>query len=63
MRIGLNLAKNLFEVYAVDGNEAFLFRKTLKRQQHLRSFVGWSPVSSAWKAAVVPITGVENLVS
>jgi transposase len=43
MRIGLNLAKNLFEVYAVDGNEAFLFRKTLKRQQLLTFFCRLEP--------------------
>ena len=35
MRIGLDLAKNVFEVYAVDGNETFLFRKMLKRQKLL----------------------------
>ncbi len=43
MRIGLDLAKNVFEVYAVDGNEAFLFRKTLKRQQLLTFFCRLEP--------------------
>ena len=43
MRIGLDLAKNVFEVYAVDGNEAFLFRKTLKRQQLLTFFCQLEP--------------------
>ncbi len=33
MRIGLDLAKNVFEVYGVDEQEQPALRKTLKRSQ------------------------------
>lgn len=38
IRIGLDLAKNVFEVYAVDQHEKMLIRKTLKRNKVLEFF-------------------------
>jgi len=38
MRLGLDLAKNIFEVFAVDQDEKVLLRKTIKRSQVLEFF-------------------------
>lgn len=43
IRIGLDLAKNVFEIYAVDQNEKMLIRKTLKRNKVLEFFVQQEP--------------------
>ncbi|MDI3324370.1 hypothetical protein QKW35_08280 [Pontibacterium granulatum] len=37
-RIGLDLAKNVFEVFGVDDQEHFALRKTLKRNQMMKLF-------------------------
>jgi transposase len=43
MRIGLDLAKNVFEVYGVDEQEQPALRKTLKRSQVLKFFAQLNP--------------------
>ncbi|TPE44132.1 IS110 family transposase, partial [Maribrevibacterium harenarium] len=43
MRIGLDLAKNVFEVFAVDQDEKVLLRKTIKRSKVLEFFIQQEP--------------------
>lgn len=43
MRIGLDLAKNVFEVYGVDEQEQPALRKTLKRSQLMKFFAQLNP--------------------
>lgn len=43
MRIGLDLAKNVFEVYGVDEQEQPALRKTLKRSQVMKFFAQLNP--------------------
>ena len=43
MRIGLDLAKNVFEVYGVDEQERPALRKTLKRSQVMKFFAQLNP--------------------
>lgn len=43
MRIGLDLAKNVFEVYGVDEHEQPALRKTLKRSQVMKFFAQLNP--------------------
>ncbi|QUX94521.1 hypothetical protein C0J08_03430 [Marinomonas sp. CT5] len=43
MRIGLDLAKNVFKVFAVDQDEKVLLRTTIKRSKALEFFVQQEP--------------------
>lgn len=43
MRTGLDLAKNIFEVYGVDEHEQPALRKTLKRSQVMKFFAQLNP--------------------
>ncbi|GGO76305.1 hypothetical protein GCM10011348_03190 [Marinobacterium nitratireducens] len=43
MRIGLDLAKNVFEVFGVDEQEQQALRKTLKRSQVMKFFAQLHP--------------------
>lgn len=60
MRIGLDLAKNVFDVHGVDEQEKPALRKTIKRCDLLPFLFICRLVLSQWKVAAVPITGPEN---
>ena len=48
--IGLDLAKNVFQVHGADASGAVLFRKKLRRQQVLTFFAGQKPCTVAMEA-------------
>lgn len=58
-RIGLDLAKNVFEVHGVDEAEGVVLRGTLRRGQVLEFFAQWW----AWRRAVGPIIGHASSLS
>ena len=43
-RMGIDLAKNVFQLHGVDANENVVIRKQLKRSQLLSFFVNKSPM-------------------
>ena len=57
MRIGLDLAKNIFEAFAVNHQEQPLFRKTLKCNKVWGSLLSWSRAWSVYIAVAEPTTG------
>jgi transposase len=48
--IGLDLAKNVFQVHGADASGAVLFRRKLRRHQVLRFFAGQKPCTVAMEA-------------
>ena len=56
-RIGLDIAKQVFQVHGVDEHDKVVLRKTLKRAQVLTFFANLPPVGSAWKPAAVRTIG------
>tara|TARA_B100000446_G_C10548626_1_gene339385 strand:- start:1530 stop:2624 length:1095 start_codon:yes stop_codon:yes gene_type:complete len=50
MRIGLDLAKNVFEVFGVDEKEKPVLRKTLKRSQVMNFFARIEPCTVAFES-------------
>jgi len=50
-RIGLDLAKYVFEVHAVDNDENVVLRKTLRREAVAQFFASLSLVLSEWRLA------------
>ncbi len=59
-RIGIDLAKQVFQVHGVDRTEKVVVRKQLRRSQMLDILASLRPVWWVWKPAVERITGVEN---
>jgi transposase len=49
--IGLDIAKNVFQVHGIDAPEKVVVRKQLRRRKVLEFFKGLSPCLSAWKPA------------
>ena len=54
--IGLDLAKNVFQVHGVDATGQVVVRKSLRRSQML-PFFAKLPAWSAWRLAARRITG------
>ncbi len=60
--IGLDIAKNVFQVHGIDAAERIVVRKQLRRRQVLEFFKALPPyVWSAWKRAPRPIIGRVSL--
>ncbi len=55
--IGLDLAKQVFQIHAADSKGRCLVRKQLKRRELLAFFAGLGLASSPWRRAAQPITG------
>ena len=55
--IGLDLAKSVFQVHAVDAEGHVVVRKALRRHRFCRSLPSFPPASSAWKLAAPRIIG------
>ena len=56
--VGLDLAKNVFQIHGVDEAEEVVLRKQLKRSQMQPFSLGYRPVWSAWKPVAAPSTGL-----
>ena len=57
--IGLDIAKNVFQVHGIDAAEKVVVRKQLRRSQVLAS-KRCRRALSAWRPALRPITGRVN---
>ena len=55
--VGLDLAKSVFQVHAVDEEGRVVVRKALRQAQVCSSSPGFPPASSAWKLAAHRIIG------
>ena len=49
--IGLDLAKNVFQVHGIDAAEKVVVRKQLRRRQMLEFFKALPPCLMAWRPA------------
>ena len=58
--IGLDIAKNVFQVHGIDATEKVVVRKQLRRRQVLEFFKALPPCWSAWRPAPRPIIGRVN---
>ena len=54
--VGLDLAKNVFQVHAIAADGAVLIRRKLRRTEVIRFFAKLSPCLSAWSLARRRIT-------
>ncbi len=55
--VGLDLAKNVFQVHGADATGRAVLRKKLRRDQVWHSLDSCRPASSRWKPAVAPTSG------
>jgi transposase len=61
-RVGIDLAKNVFQVHGVDDRGMPVLKKQLKHAQVLAYFVNLLPhVRSRWKPVTTRIVGKETL--
>ena len=59
--IGLDIAKNVFQVHGIDAAEKVVVRKQLRREPSAGVLQGAAALAlSAWKPARRPITGRVN---
>ena len=58
--IGLDIAKNVFQVHGIDAAEKVVVRKQLRRSQVLAFFKLLRLALSAWRPARRPIIGRVN---
>lgn len=58
--VGLDLAKSVFQVHAVDADGRVIIRKALRRVQLLPFFAKLPPCLVAWKPATPRIIGSAN---
>ena len=58
--IGLDIAKNVFQVHGIDASEKVFVRKQLRRSQVLAFFKALPPCLAAWRLAPRPIIGRVN---
>ena len=56
-KVGVDLAKNVIQVYAVDEVGQATMNRRLSRAKALESFEKLQPVSLVWNRAAVRITG------
>ena len=59
-RVGVDIAKSVFQIHGVDSHEQVKVRKQIRRQDFLVFSGNWRPVWSRWKPVVVPTTGPGN---
>ena len=55
--IGLDIAKDVFQVHGIDAGEKVVVRKLLRRSQVLAFFEALPRCLSAWKPAHIPLLG------
>ena len=55
--IGLDIAKNVFQIHGIDATEQVVVTKRLRRGQVFRFFEDWSRAWSAWRPAPRHTTG------
>jgi transposase len=55
--IGIDLAKNVFQVHGVDANDKVVFNKPLRRSQVLPFFAKLGPCLIGMEACGLPIIG------
>ena len=62
MRIGVDLAKNVFQVHGVDRREQAAWCKRLPRSRWLQAVTEVAPLGCeiGWNVVPVPITGPDN---
>jgi transposase len=58
--IGLDIAKNVFQVHGIDAAEKVVVRKRLRRRQVLEFFKALPPCLIGMEACARPITGHVN---
>jgi len=59
-RIGIYLAKHVFQVHGVDSHERAVLKKKLKREQMLAFCRALPPACLAWKPAAALTIGGES---
>ena len=59
-RIGVDLAKQVFQVHGVDSHEQVKCRKQLTRHQMQDFSANWSRVWWRWRPVAARITGLVN---
>jgi hypothetical protein len=57
--IGLDIAKQVFQVHGADKSGKVLFRHKLRRSEVARFSPSWNRVWSVWKPVEAPIIGRE----
>ena len=55
--IGLDIAKNVFQVHGIDAAEKVVVRKQLRRVQVMKFFTALSPAWLAWRLVLRRTTG------
>ena len=55
--IGLDIAKNVFQVHGIDAAEKVVVRKQLRRGQAMKFFAALPPAWLAWRPAARRIIG------
>ncbi len=58
--VGIDLAKQIFQVHGVDGHGKTVIRRQLRRAQMAEFFTNLPPAWSAWKPVAVHITGLAS---
>ena len=58
--VGIDLAKNVFQVHGVDSRGKLVLRKQLRRAEVALFLRTCAPAWLAWKRARVPTTGLEH---
>jgi transposase len=55
--VGLDVAKQVFQVHGVDAHSQVVVRKQLRRKEVVKYFATLSPVRLAWKPGAAAIIG------
>jgi transposase len=55
--IGLDIAKNVFQVHGIDADERVVVRKQLRRSQVIAFFAALTPCLSEWRRVPPRIIG------
>jgi transposase len=55
--IGLDIAKNVFQVHGIDANERVVVRKQLRRGQVMKFFAALPPCLVGWRPVQPRTTG------
>ena len=58
--IGLDIAKNVFQVHGIDAAEKVVIRKQLRRGPVMKFFAALPPCWSAWRPVLRHTTGRAN---
>ncbi len=62
-RVGIDLAKNVYQLHGVDRHGTVVWQRRLRRNQWLSALLERAQnrvVQLAWKPVPVPITGLES---